>query len=318
MRMPLSPVEARTSSTQRGPVLTVAHRGASAYAPENTLAAVRCAVGHHADLVELDVQRSKDGALVLLHDTTLARTTNVRRLFPGRRPWLVSDFTYAEIRRLDAGSWRSDRFVGETVPTLTEAIEAVRTSGTGLLLELKAPALYPGIVADLASTLRQVPAYLEAATTANRLIVESFDHGAMHDHKSLEPSVPVGLLGAPDTARLARLAAWADQVNPGHWTTDAAYVAAVRDAGMACLVWTVNRAAAMRRALRLGVDGVITDRPDLLRRQVAAHPAAAGHASATKMQNGWPAGSAKTYSGSSSSSDRSSRTVAPSDVARSR
>ena len=74
-------------------ILTIAHRGASAHAPENTLAAIRNALARDADLVELDVQRTKDGELVVLHDTTLDRTTNVRRRYPDRAPWLLSDFT---------------------------------------------------------------------------------------------------------------------------------------------------------------------------------------------------------------------------------
>ena len=245
-------------------VLNVAHRGASASAPENTLAAVRKAIGRGSDLVELDVQRTRDGALVLMHDTTLARTTDVRRLFPRRAPWRVRDFTYSEIRRLDAGSWWSPEYAGEKVPTLEEAIELVQPTRAGLLLELKAPELYPGITAEVAVALRAVPGYLSTATATRRLVVESFDVAAMHEHKVLEPSVPVGVLGTPSRRRLPELAKWADQVNPRYTFADASYVATVHRHGMGCLVWTVNRASSMRMALGLGVDGVITDRPEVL------------------------------------------------------
>src|SRR5919206_4176055 len=88
----------------------VAHRGASGQAPENTLAAVRRAVELRVDRVEVDVQRTKDGVPVVIHDTTLARTTDVRRVHPRRAPWLVGDFTLAEIQRLDAGGWYSPSF----------------------------------------------------------------------------------------------------------------------------------------------------------------------------------------------------------------
>ncbi len=251
-------------------VVNVAHRGASAYAPENTLAAVRKAIGRDSDLVEVDVHRSRDGALVLLHDTTLTRTTNVREIFPDRAPWLVGDFTLAEIRRLDAGSWKWPADAGEKVPTLAEAIDVLHPSRAGLLLELKAVALYPGIVAEVAAALRERPGYLESATRAGRLVVQSFDHEAMLDHKALEPAVPVGLLGSPARERLPVLATWADYVNPGMWSADASYVAAVHRHRMGCLVWTVNRASAMRRALHMGVDGVITNRPDVLQRVIEA------------------------------------------------
>jgi glycerophosphoryl diester phosphodiesterase len=244
--------------------LVVAHRGASAEAPENTLAAVRSALARDSDLVEVDVQRSKDGALVLMHDTTLARTTNVRKLYPNRAPWLVGQFTYAELSRLDAGSWKAPRYAGERIPTLEELVEVVRRSRSGLLLELKAPALYPGIVREVTTTLAQRQGYLPSAVGAGRLVVESFSPEAMWECKNAEPSIPVGLLGTPSRSELADIGRWADQVNPSHLTADAAYVSEVHRAGLACLVWTVNRPAAMRRALRAGVDGVITNRPDVL------------------------------------------------------
>jgi glycerophosphoryl diester phosphodiesterase len=194
-------------------VANVAHRGASAYAPENTLAAVREGIAMDGDLIEVDVQRTRDGELVLIHDTNLARTTDVEQVFPERAPWKVADFTYAEMLSLDAGSWKASEYVGEKIPTLAEAIDVIRPSRAGLLLEIKAPELYPG---------------------------------------------------TPATAQLAELATWADQVNPHHRSVGAAYVAAVHNAGMDCLVWTVDGVADMNRAIDMGVDGVITNRPDVL------------------------------------------------------
>jgi glycerophosphoryl diester phosphodiesterase len=248
----------------------VAHRGASAEAPENTLAAVRRAIARDADLVEVDVQRTKDGALVLMHDTTLSRTTNVRRLFPRRAPWLVSDFTYDELLRLDAGSWFSPQYAGERIPTLEQLVEVLRLSPTGLLLELKAVALHPGLAEDVATTLRAIPGYVDSAAPAGRLVVESFDHEAARRHKELEPSVPVGVLGTPHRAELGAIATWADQVNPVHWSVRRSYVETVRRHGMGCQVWTVNKPEQMRRAIGLGVTGVITNHPVTLRHVAAA------------------------------------------------
>lgn len=246
----------------------VAHRGASAEAPENTLAAVRRAVARDADLVEIDVQRTKDGALVVLHDTTLARTTDVRRVFPGRRPWLVGDFTADEIGRLDAGRWWSEQFSGERIPTLEQVVDVVRPSRTGLLVEVKATALHPGLAADVARALRAVPDYLDEAVRAGRLVVQSFDQQAMKQHKTLEPTVPVGVLGTPVRADLGALATWADQVNPVHWSVRSSFVEAVHRHGMQCQLWTVDRTAHMRRAIAARADGVITNHPDVLRRLV--------------------------------------------------
>ncbi|NYG54281.1 glycerophosphodiester phosphodiesterase [Nocardioides perillae] len=247
-------------------VTVVAHRGASAYAPENTLAAVREGVRLRADLVEVDVQRSKDGVLVLVHDTTLSRTTDVEEVFPGRAPWRVGDFTYAEMQRLDAGSWKAPSFAGERIPTLREAVFELRRSRAGLLLEVKSPALYPGIEAEIVADMRAVPGYVDSAVRADRLVVQSFDWPSMRTYEALEPTVPVGLLGRPDPALLPELATWADQVNPSHRSVDTAYVQAVHDVGMTSSVYTVNEVADMERAIGLGVDGIITDRPDVLLR----------------------------------------------------
>ncbi|MGZ4472310.1 MAG: glycerophosphodiester phosphodiesterase [Nocardioidaceae bacterium] len=249
-----------------GPVLAVAHRGASAYHPENTLGAVHAGVALAAADVEIDVQRTRDGALVVVHDTTLARTTDAERVFPGRGPWRVGDLTLAEIRRLDAGSWHSPFYAGERIPLLSEVVDALRRTSTGLLLEVKAPQLYPGIDRDLAAELRAIPNYLTDAISRRRLVVQSFDHEAMRSFKDLLPAVPVGLLGTPPRRRLHRLAEWADQVNPRHRSVGRGYVDAVHAAGLDCQVWTVDEVADMRRALALGVDGIITNRPDVLGR----------------------------------------------------
>ena len=247
-------------STRLRTVAAVAHRGASGHAPENTLAAVRAAVAMGADHVEVDVHRTRDGALVVLHDATASRTTDARTRLPGRAPWRVADLTYDELRLLDAGGWHSPRHAGEPVPLLAEVVDLLAATGTGLLLEVKSPQLYPGIEADLAAEVRGVPG----------LVVQSFDHAAMARFKALAPEVPVGLLGAPPRRRLGRLALWADQVNPRHAGLAASYVDAVHDAGMACQVWTVNQGADMARVLTLGVDGVITNYPDVLARLLDA------------------------------------------------
>lgn len=252
------------------PTRNVAHRGASAHAPENTLSAIRGAIALDADLIEVDVQRTRDGVLVLMHDLTLLRTTDVRWVYPDRAGHTVADFTYAELLRLDAGSWAGGGFAGERVPTLRQAIDVIWACGKGLLLELKGPGSHPATVSELLRTLLEVPDYATASATDGRLIVQSFDFAAMKELKTQAPWVPVGLLGTPPRANLPVLGSWANQVNPRHRSIDQAYVDRVHELGMDCFVWTVNRPAAMRRVLDMGVDGVITNRPDVLARSIAA------------------------------------------------
>jgi glycerophosphoryl diester phosphodiesterase len=134
--------------------LNVAHRGASAYAPEHTLAAYRLALEQGADFVEQDLAVTKDGVLICLHDASLERTTDVEQRFPDRatqmtlegktrRAWLANDFTLAEIKSLDAGSWFGPAFAHERVPTFDEAVTLVRGKA-GLFPELKTPEVYEG------------------------------------------------------------------------------------------------------------------------------------------------------------------------------
>ena len=256
----------------RPPVQVVAHRGASARAPENTLSAVRAAIACGADAVEIDVRRSRDGEFVVLHDPTLGRTTDV-----GVPPWKrtaprVDQLTLAELRRLDAGSWKAPSFVGERIPTLAEVMDLLASSRVGLLVELKRPVgSEPRHLTDLAALIR------ETALPHRRITVQSFDAHVVHDLRHLLPSVSLGVLARSVPRDLAAVSRWADQVGLHHKSLDHRAVDHVKGWGMRCVTWTVNRHGSMRRVLDLGVDGVITDHPDaLLDLMAPAQEAAAG------------------------------------------
>jgi glycerophosphoryl diester phosphodiesterase len=250
----------------------VAHRGASAAAPENTVAAFLEAARQHADAVELDVRRTRDGVLVVAHDATWARTTDAAQVLPGRAPWRVEDLTLAETRRLDAGSWAGPDFAGQRVPTLAEAFEVLRPTGLDVLVELKAPDRHtvPALVRELATT-RLVP---------GRVTVQSFDAGAVRAFRHALPSVRVGVLfRGVSRSRVRAVAGWADLVNVHHAWLHRGLVEEAGAHGLACLAWTVNHAGAVRRLLDLGVDGVVTDRPAEIRAALApATPSRAGAA----------------------------------------
>ncbi|MDF5753241.1 glycerophosphodiester phosphodiesterase family protein [Spongiactinospora sp. TRM90649] len=243
-------------------IVNVAHRGASADAPENTLAAFVLARVQRADVFELDVQQTSDHRLVLMHDRTLARTTDAERVFPGRAPWAVGDFTLAEIRRLDAGSWFGSRYEGERVPTLGETLAAMRGSGLGLLLEIKDPARHPGIETRVAGELRRHRAWL----SAGRVIVQSFDWGSMRRFHQIMPDIPIGLLGTPEPGRLAALSRYAGLINVPYTDVTRDYVRRIHRYRMRVICWTVDGQAAMRRLAAYGVDGIVTNRPAVLRR----------------------------------------------------
>ncbi|GAA3370074.1 hydrolase [Streptomyces sannanensis] len=249
--------------------LVIAHRGASAYAPENTLEAVDLAAAMGFDWVENDVQRTKDGELVVVHDDTLERTTDAEQVFPDRAPWRVADFTAAEIAKLDAGGWFGERFEGARVPTLTEYLERLEDNGQSLLLEIKDPELYPGIERDILRVLRE-GGWLDQDHIAHRLVVQSFGEDSIKEVHRQCPEITLGFLGTPPVPELPRYAAFADQINPEDTTLSAEWVAAVHaltglhGRPLQVSTWTVVDAATAGRVHDFGVDGIITDTPDVV------------------------------------------------------
>jgi glycerophosphoryl diester phosphodiesterase len=260
----------------------IAHRGASAYAPEHTLQAYALAIEQGADFVEQDLAVTKDGVLVCIHDLTLERTTNVEEVFPHRfsrdtkksaapvasppsaaagtqtggpeaagRRWLVHDFTLAEIKRLDAGSSFDKKFAGATIPTFQEAIDAVHGKA-GLYPELKDPEFYrqQGVRPDvlLAGMLRKNGLVANPKTP---VIIQSFDDTTLQQLARDLPQVPRVFL--VDPARAARLdspeklrgiAAWASGIAPHKAIVEAhpEIVKQSHDAGLTVTLWTFRSA----------------------------------------------------------------------------
>lgn len=200
------PCESRAPA---GSPLTIAHRGASAYAPEHTLAAYRLAVELGADFVEQDLQVTSDGVLICLHDADLARTTNAAELFPdratmrdpegrgtARRGWYTIDFTLAEIKRLDAGSWFNranefaarESFTRERVPTLDEAIEAVGNRA-GLYIEIKHFEFYRSLGHDPAEMLARMlnARGFETVDQRRRIYIQSFSKASLIRMREIAP-----------------------------------------------------------------------------------------------------------------------------------
>nr|WSW69860.1 glycerophosphodiester phosphodiesterase family protein [Streptomyces sp. NBC_00995] len=250
--------------------LVIAHRGASAYAPENTLAAVDKADVLGFDWVENDVQLTRDGVLVVIHDTSLKRTTDAEEVFPGRAPWAVKDFTAAEIARLDAGSWFGPLYAGARVPTLRQYLHRVGRNDQSLLLEIKSPETYPGIEQATLRVLRQ-EGWLDRRHVRSRLVIQSFGAASVRKVHEQRPDVVTGFLGTPAVADLPSYAEFTDQINPAHTSVSGEYVAAVHalkgphDKRLRVSVWTVDDAAQARRVAGYGVDGIITNAPDVVR-----------------------------------------------------
>jgi glycerophosphoryl diester phosphodiesterase len=225
------------------------------------MSAVRAAVACGADAVEIDVRRSRDGEFVVVHDATLGRTTDVcnhRRMCPGPR---VNELTLKELRRLDAGAWKGQSFVGERIPTLDEVLNCVAAAGRQLVVEVKPP-----IGRDVRDLTDLAAVLLDGPLPQRRITVQSFDARVVEDLRGLLPSVTLAVLVTSGRGDLASLSRWADQVSLHHRSVDRRAVDTIQGWGMRCVTWTVNHPWSMRRMLALGVDGVITDDPDGLLR----------------------------------------------------
>jgi glycerophosphoryl diester phosphodiesterase len=284
------------AGTHSGGVATkqlVAHRGASAYAPEHTLASYRLAVQQQADYVEQDLAVTKDHVLICLHDDSLERTTNVAELFPdravvdpttGNKQWLAVDFTLAEIKQLDAGAWFDARFAGERILTWEEAVAAIGADA-GLYPELKTPALY------VARGIDQTRLFVESVKRlglhtrpSGSLVVQSFDQRPLKDLTREFPAVPrTFLFEVPDGPRwlspagLAEAARFATGIAPDKALLDGRpeLVQAAHAAGLTVTPWTfttrggaeLGRFGSLTDEMRyylsdLNVDAVFTDNPD--------------------------------------------------------
>jgi glycerophosphoryl diester phosphodiesterase len=261
---------------------SVAHRGASAYAPEHTLAAYRLAMEQGADYVEQDLAVTKDGALICLHDDSLERTTNVEELFPDRKPWLAVDFTLEEIKQLDAGSWFDAKFAGERIPTWEEAVAFVGNRA-GLYPELKSPPLYRARGIDMnAIFIASLQRLQLEASPPERLVVQSFDDIVLRELTKVLPSLArTFLIEARDGARwltpegLGEIAGFATGIGPTKRLLDGKpdLVQQAKKAGLTVTPYTfTSRGAATRfedvademryYLTELDVDALFTDNPD--------------------------------------------------------
>ncbi|MFB5089675.1 glycerophosphodiester phosphodiesterase family protein [Psychrobacillus sp. PGGUH221] len=239
---------------ERKQVENVAHRGATGYAPENTIAAFDLAVDMKADYIEIDVQRSKDGKLVLIHDTTVDRTTDGT----GK----VGDLTFEQLRSLDAGSWKGEQFVGELILTFEEILDRYHGK-IGILIELKAPELYPGIEEQVAEVLKE--RNLDKPQN-EKIIIQSFNFESVKRVDQLLPQVPVGVLTSnrADTTfeALQEFSTYADWFNPSYGIVTEELVNQVHSQGMQIGSWTVRSQEAADFLLEMGVDAIISDYPD--------------------------------------------------------
>jgi glycerophosphoryl diester phosphodiesterase len=272
----------------------IAHRGASFYAPEETVPAYLLACDLGADYLEADIQRTKDGVLVALHDDTLERTTNVAAVFPGREKNNVETFTFAELQKLDAGSWFNAKFphkarksfAGVKIISLEELLRIAKSGEhkPGIYLEIKSPKRFPGIAQQLIELLTrfgwigadtpsqtQHTNIVSIGLSSGRVILQSFDPECVADFARFAPTVPrLYLYDGDDIEKAGWNAILNTAITLKAGMGPSGYVALPfknRDAHQASLfvhVYTINKSWQARLLSFFGADGFFTDRPDML------------------------------------------------------
>ena len=221
-------------------IIIIGHKGASAIAPENTLKAFKKAIELKADMVEFDIHKTKDGEIVIIHDSDTLSITGVQGL--------IKEMTLEEIKKLDAGE-------GEKIPTLLELIKVAKEK-VGLQIEIKSSGL-----------LEKLIKLLKGENLVNTSIVSCFAFGELVKLKNLEPKIRLGFLLPEDLVRVRQikrkiLKAVDNKfyaIHPHFNITDKEIVDFAHDNGLKVNVWTVNDKDDMERLIQLGVDGIITD-----------------------------------------------------------
>jgi len=264
----------------QGNTLNIAHRGARSLAPENTLAAAEKGLEAGADLWELDVRLTADKELIVLHDDTLVRTSNVETKFPDREPWNTSDFTLSEIKTLDFGSWFHENdpfgqiaagevsapdlrsYVGVEAPSLREALEWTRRHNWKVNIELKNLQGQAG--ED--EFVERVVAIVQKLGMEEDVMISSFKHEYLVRVKEADSAIPTGVLTsrAIDNPVAYVRSLGANSYNPSSRAIAASKIAAIRDAGIDVFVYTVNEEAQLVKFLNASATGVFTDFPQRL------------------------------------------------------
>lgn len=231
----------------------MAHRGASHDAPENTLAAFRLAWKQQADGIECDLHLSKDGRIVVCHDETTKRTAGV--------DLEIAQTTFEKLRTLDVGSWKDPKYKGEQIPSLEELL-AIVPEGKKIYLEIKCG---EEIIPELIRQLEQSDKPPEETP------VICFQAAVIAEVKQRRPDLPAYFLHNPEKITAKELVAQAKKIKADGvdlkacQELNAAYARKIRDAGLRLDVWTVNDPAEAQRVIKLGVQGITTDRPEFLR-----------------------------------------------------
>jgi len=277
----------------KGAIDVIAHRGASAYAPENTLASFKRAKELQADWFELDCTLTKDGQIIVIHDDKVDRVTNAKGA--------VADMTLAELKKLDAGTWKDAKFAGEKLPTLAEALDFAKAARIGVYVEIKISADDSALIRDIMKmiegrhtpldpkTRRQMMSMIRASRTRNleltekvielvrkrrmasQVVIQSFSPIVCAIALNEAPRFRTEMLASKDKDNPERWPAylrWMELLAPPGFNTDPesfeeSLLKQCHAEGRTMAIWTLDEEADMRHFAELGADAIITNKPDV-------------------------------------------------------
>lgn len=231
-------------------ILVVAHRGASGYAPENTLSAMKKAIEMHAEMSELDVQETADGKIILLHDNTTKRT--------GKKDFNIWELDYNDLKDIEVGDWFSEEYKGEPIPTLKEVIDLVNGK-MKLNIELKANK-HEKMLAERSLKVVMDSDFLD------QVVFTSFKFDEIRKIRAINKEAKVGYIFGKLPQDVDVFSEDIDLLSANYKTVDAEFIKKAKVAGMEVAVWTVNKPEDMKRMIEIGVDQIITNYPDILRK----------------------------------------------------
>ncbi len=236
--------------TKKKNIMVVAHRGASGYAPENTLSAMKKAIEMKAEMSELDVQETADGEIILLHDNTTKRT--------GKKDLNIWELNYDDLKDIEVGEWFSEEYKGEPIPTLKEVIDLIRGK-MKLNIELKANK-HEKMLAERSLKVVMDNDFLD------QVIFTSFKFDEIRKIRALNKEAKVGYIFGKLPENVDVFTEDVDLLSAHYKSVDAKFVKRAKSNGKEVHVWTVNEPEDMKRMIELGVEAIITNYPDVLRK----------------------------------------------------
>ncbi|RLD89378.1 MAG: glycerophosphodiester phosphodiesterase [Bacteroidetes bacterium] len=262
----LSPIFYSTPATMKNNNFTITgHRGAGNLAPENTLSAIKEGLKYNVDRIEVDVHQTEDGKVVIMHDKTIDRTTNGK----GK----IKDFTYKELLKFDAGSWFSDKFKGEKIPLLEEAMKLIDGKAK-FVIELKdGDEYYPDIVEHVIDIIKKYNA-------TDWCIIHSFKTGILEQVHQLDPEIElhklfIGKLSllpvyvsagfAPEYYSFEKHP-YITEYSINYLFANKSIINAIHKRGKKVNVWTIDNFEKFQKLKNLGIDGFITNSPNIINR----------------------------------------------------